>query len=196
MIYSCILMATVCAAPIDGSNQGGVSAQMPQPHQIQIAQATHVSPQAATASTIRLASVPPDRELLPPSQPFKYTDLLGQWKLNDGSTTTGVVQITEKDGQVVMQVISETRYRVDWTPFGPPFATNWSLLNGTKANAENVTWLYSDTVPGCWTAKKVPVNVQMTADKRRVDFQVASFKAFTCQPDEKAPFTGFKLTRQ
>lgn len=146
------------------------------------------------ASTVPVQTPPPAPALM--SEPAKLATFLGQWKLNDGSTTTGVVQVTNSGKDVTMTVVQETRYRVDWTLFGPPFLTNWPLLQGKVDDSGKVAWTYYDTVPGCWVNKAVPVNPTVTADQRRVDFQVATFKAITCQPDDKAPIMGFKLTRQ
>jgi hypothetical protein len=155
--------------------------------------------EVASTTEAPKASVPV--ETAPPApammiEPAKLATFLGQWKLNDGSTTTGVVRVTNSGKDVTMTVVQETRYRVDWTLFGPPFATNWPLLQGKVDDSGKVAWTYYDTVPGCWVNKAVPVNPTVTVDQRRVDFQVATFEAITCQPDHKTPIMGFKLTRQ
>lgn len=178
------------------------AAAMPNSAVVTPASAPAVATPAADTSTPAAAPVAPAAppQVAPPAPAMaeapKLATFLGQWKLNDGSTTTGVVQVTNSGKDVTMTVVQETRYRVDWTLFGPPFPTNWPLLQGKVDDAGNVTWTYYDTVPGCWVNKAVPVNPTVTADQRRVDFQVATFKAITCQPDDKAPVMGFKLTRQ
>ena len=150
--------------------------------------------QVAAADAPAQAQTPPPAPAM--AGPAKLPTFLGQWKLNDGSTTTGVVQVTNTGNAVTMTVVQETRYRVDWTLFGPPFPTNWPLLQGKLRDSGEVEWTYYDTVPGCWTNKAVPVNIAVSPDQRRLDFQVATYKAITCQPDDKAPIMGFKLTRQ
>ena len=148
---------------------------------------------APSAPTLQVAVAQPVPAI---TQPATLNTFLGQWKLNDGSTTTGIVQVTNAGKDATMTVVQETRYRVDWTLFGPPFPTNWPLLQGKVDDSGKVRWTYYDTVPGCWINKAVPVDVVVTPDQRRVDFQVNTYKAITCQPDEKAPVMAFKLTRQ
>jgi len=172
------------ASPTPETTPASVTEPVPAPADTQVASTQTPAPLSATAPVAALMQDP------------KLATFMGQWKLNDGSTTTGVVQVTQAGKDVTMTVVQETRYRVDWTLFGPPFATNWPLLQGKVDENGVVAWTYYDTVPGCWTNKAVPVTPTVTADQRRVDFHVATFKAITCQPDDKAPTMAFKLTRQ
>ncbi|HSZ75093.1 MAG TPA: hypothetical protein VK779_09750 [Rhizomicrobium sp.] len=183
---------TDTAAPIDNA-PASAPAATGEPAMSPAASVVATGADTANAPTIQVAAVQPAPAI---SQPSTLNTFLGQWKLNDGSTTTGVVQVTNAGKDATMTVVQETRYRVDWTLFGPPFATNWPLLQGKVDNSGEVRWTYYDTVPGCWTNKAVPVELVVSPDQRRVDFQVDTYKAITCERDEKMPVMAFKLTRQ